>query len=160
MCESGDLWHATLGAHHREELGMKSLRSDSALPTYKMNGQLKGLSVSYVDDLIRAGDQDFRKVSKRTCERFEMADDESLPCIFTGFRLELSERSSLSIDQHSYIKGILAPRLDARFSDFASLRMKLAWLTHTRPDCSYEVSQMAQVTTVRLDLELSKVIRN
>ena len=160
LCESGDLWHATLDAYHREELGMKPLRSDSALYTYKMNGLLTELSGSYVDDLIRAGDQGFRKMSKRTCERFEMADDESPPCTFTGFRLEIGESSSLSIDKHSYVKGILPLRLDARFSDFTSLRMKLAWLTHTRRDCSYEVSQMAQVTRERFDLEPSKVIKN
>ena len=59
LCESGDLWHTTLDSHHREELGMKPLRSDSALYTYTMNGLLKGLSGSYVDDLTRAGDQDF-----------------------------------------------------------------------------------------------------
>ena len=139
---------------------MKPLRSDSALYTYKINGLFKGLSGSYVDDRIRAGDQDFWKMSKRTCERLEMADNGSPPCTFNGFRLELGESSSLSTDQHSYVKGTLPLRLDARFSDFASLRMKLAWLTHTHSDCSCEVSQMAQVTRERFDLEPSKVIKN
>ena len=81
-----------------------------------------------------------------------MADDESPPCISTGFRLELSESSLLSIDQHSSVKGIRPLGSDARFSNFVSLRLKLAWLTHTRPVCSYEVSQMALVTRARFDI--------
>ena len=31
LCESDDLWHDTMDKHHREGLGMKPLRSDSAL---------------------------------------------------------------------------------------------------------------------------------
>ena len=99
-------------------------------------------------------------MSKKTCECFEIADDESLPCTFTGFRIEAGESSSLSNDQHLYVKIIRLLGSDASFSDFASLRMKLAGLTHTRPDCSYEVSQVAQVTRERFDIERSNVIKN
>ena len=31
------------------------------------------------------------------------------------------------------------------------MRMKLAWLSHTRPDCVYEISQLAQVTEDRFE---------
>ena len=35
---------------------------------------------------------------------------------------------------------------DAKFSEFASVRMKLSWLGNTRPDLCLEISQLAQVT--------------
>ena len=82
LCESGDLWHEKLAKHHREDLGMSSLRSDPALYTLITNGVLKGLSGGYVNDLIRAGNQDFKDVSKKTNDRFEMAEDQKLPCSF------------------------------------------------------------------------------
>lgn len=44
---------------------------------------------------------------------------------------------------------LLSP--DATFSDFASIRMQLAWLSHTRPDVMFEVSQLTQVTSERFE---------
>ena len=40
---------------------------------------------------------------------------------------------------------------DRSYSGFASLRMKLAWLAHSRPDCMFEVSKMTQVARKRLE---------
>ena len=53
LCDSGDLWHDTLDKHHREDLGMKPVRSDPALYIWMVNGLLKGLSGGYVDNVIR-----------------------------------------------------------------------------------------------------------
>ena len=36
--------------------------------------------------------------------------------------------------------------MDSNFSSFRSMQMKLAWLSHTRPDCMFEISQLVQVT--------------
>lgn len=35
---------------------------------------------------------------------------------------------------------------DATWKGFASSRMKLVWLTNSRPDCLFEIAQLAQVT--------------
>ena len=37
------------------------------------------------------------------------------------------------------------------FSDFRSLRMRLAWLANTRPDLKFDISQLAQVTAKRFE---------
>ena len=119
---------------------------DPALYIWIVDGLLKGLSGSYVDDLMRAGDADFKVHAKKTAEAFEMATDEEPPCDFTGFRLDVTEENTLTLDQHSYLNTIRPLGSDSEWFEFASLRMKLSWLTHTTPDCASEVSQMAQVT--------------
>ena len=146
LCESGDLWHQTLDTHHREDLGMKPLRSDPVLYTLIVNGRLRGLSGGYVDDVIRAGDAHFQKVALKTREKFEMAEDKKLPCTFTGFSLSPDENGGFIQDQHQYLRKLELLPLDATFSEFRSMRMCLGWLSNTRPDCLLEISQLAQVT--------------
>ena len=94
LCKSGDLWHATLDRHHRQDLGMKSLDTDPTLYHLVSDGTLFGLSGSYVDDMIRCGTQEFRRHCLSTNNRFDMADDEILPCTFTGFRLSCDSHHS------------------------------------------------------------------
>ena len=146
LCESGDLWHRTLDKHHREDLGMKPLRSDPAFYFLVKDGQLQGLAGGYVDDLIRAGGAFFKQISQRTRETFEMAEDKRLPCTFTGFSLHQDKKGNIIQDQHQYLRKLEQLPLDSTFSEFRSMRMCLAWLANTRPDCLFEISQLAQVT--------------
>ena len=140
LCDSGDLWHDTLDKHHREDLEMKPMRSDLALYIWMVNGLLKGLSDGYVDDLIRAGDGDFKDLAAKTNEKFDMADIEHIPCTFTGFDLKTGTDGTITIDQNAYLKKLEELPLDSSFSSFRSMRMRLAWLSHTRPDCQFEFS--------------------
>lgn len=61
---------------------MHPLRSDPALYTNTMDRKIKRLSGGYVDDLIRAGDQDFHRLSVKTNDAFDMSEDQYLPCEF------------------------------------------------------------------------------
>ena len=146
LCESGDLWHETLARYHREDLVMPSLRSDPALYTLITNGVLKGFSDGYVDELIRPRDKDFKEVSKKTNARFEMAEDQKLPCSFTGFFLGRGKDGDVIQNQHESLKKLEKLPLTANFSEFQCMRMRLAWLANTRPDCLFEIAQLAQVT--------------
>ena len=146
LCESGDLWHQTMDKHHREDLGMKPLRSDPALYVLVDNHRLKGLAGGYVDDLLRAGDRKFRQLASKTREKFEVAKDKGLPCTFTGFFLSKTRSGTFVLEQHQYLRKLEHLPLDATFSDFRSMRMRLAWLANTRPDCLLEISQLAQIT--------------
>lgn len=94
--ESGELWHKTLDCHHVEDLGMKPLRSDHALYIFMNDKVLKALSEGYLDDLIRAGDRTFKTICSKTGLKFDLAKDQYLPCIFTGFFLgKTSDKATL-----------------------------------------------------------------
>lgn len=68
---------------------MKPFKIDPTLYYLLLNGVLKGVSGSYVDDLIRCGDEGFRKLSKRTNQTFEMTEESKLPTEVTGFVLDM-----------------------------------------------------------------------
>ena len=146
LCDAGDLWHATLDKHHRLDMNMKAFRIDPAFYYMMEEGVLKGLSGTYVDDLIRSGDQHFKQVSKKTNEKFEMTEDGSLPAEFTGFVIDRDTDGNFYIDQIDYLRKIECIPYDASFGHFRSMRMRLAWLSNSRPDCLFEISQLTQVT--------------
>ena len=158
LCESGDLWHATMDEHHRKDLGMTPLRSDPALYCLLTDHILTGLSGGYVDDLIRTGDDSFREKCKLTHKKFEMKPDSALPSEYAGFQIS-KDGDALLIDQLHYLRKLEALPLDATFGDFRSARMKLAWLAHTRPDCLFHISQLAQVTSDRFESDKRNIIK-
>lgn len=104
LCESGDMWHATLDNHHIQDLEMKPLRSDPALYLLMTNGLLKGISGGYVDDLIRTGDSSFKKLCSMTKRKFDMAEDKGLPCTFTGFSISRTFDNTIVQQQHEYLR--------------------------------------------------------
>ena len=159
LCESGDMWHATLDNHHIQDLGMMPLRSDPALYLLVTNGLLKGISGGYVDDLIRTGDSSFKQLCSKTKRKFDMAEDQGLPCTFTGFSISRTVDNTIVQQQHEYLRRLEELPPDASFPHFRSMRMKLAWLSNTRPDCLFEISQLAQVTEEKYSTERSVVIR-
>lgn len=75
-----------------------------------------------------------------------MAEDEPLPCNFTGFSLGRDKNGDVLIEQNIYLRKLEVLQTDATFKQFRSMRMTLASLSHTRPDRLFEISQLAQVT--------------
>jgi len=159
LCDAGDLWASTMDKHHRIDLGLKSLRSDPALYISTKDGKVNGFSGSYVDDMLRAGDATFRSHCRKTHETFDMGKEEYLPGPFTGFYLDKADDGSLLQHQKSYLKNLETLPMDADFAAFRSMRHKLAWLAHTRADCLFEISQLAQVTAERFREERTASLR-
>ena len=87
LCESGDMWYEMLYKHYINALVMSSLRSDPSLYVLMSKDLLNALSGGYVDDLSRAGDSEFRKISQRINECFDMAENKEPSSTFTGFYL-------------------------------------------------------------------------
>lgn len=146
LSESGDIWYRILDRHHRSDLEMNPLRSDPALYVRMEQGSLIGILGTYVDDMIRAGNTKFWKTPKKTEERFDMEEAKKVPCTSTGFALLENVNGVLWLDQHDYLSKIKVLPEDALYRDLASIKMNLAWLSHSRPDCMFEVSQITQVT--------------
>ena len=121
-CEAGDLWHATLDKHHRHDLEMTPFRIDPALYYLLDNGNLRWLSGSYVDDLIRSGDQHFRKISEATGDKFEISEDSTLPSEFTGFVIDLGQEGFFYIDQNAYLQKLECLPRNCSFEIFVRCR--------------------------------------
>ena len=60
------------------------------------------------------------------------------------------------IDQGFYMRKIGQIPSNAEYSKFASFIMKLAWLTNTRPDIIFEISQIIQVTRTMNEKDITK----
>ncbi len=70
---------------------MEPPHSDPALYiSVDETGNVQGFGGGYVDDLLRAGIRNFRELSKTTSQAFRMGVDESVPCKFSVFRLEIA----------------------------------------------------------------------
>ena len=104
LCESGDLWHRTLDEHHKRILGMTPMKFYPALYTWIKEGSVRGLSGTYVDDLLRADTKEFEENSAQTNKKFDMANKKAIPCSFTGFRLSKSSTGDILMDQKDYLQ--------------------------------------------------------
>ena len=138
---------------------MKPMRSDPAFYLLMKNNLLQGMFGTYVDDILRSGNAKFRDLAKKISKRFKMAEDSSIPCHFVGFRLQRGKKGTLELNQEEYMRKLRPMPTDGSYSEFASPRMKLAWLAHSRPDCMFDVSQMTQVTRERFEEDRRNVVQ-
>ena len=108
-------------------------------------------SSTIVRAVLRRGSVEFRNWCKLTHEKFETSGDESLLITFVGFQISRNKHNLLSIRQTFCMRRLeeLDPSLP--FTDFRSMRMRLAWLANTRPDISFEISRLAQITLDRFN---------
>ena len=114
---------------------------------------------SYVEDLLRVGNREFRDLWSHTHRRFETSGDDDLPVTFAGFEIARESDGSFTIDQTFYLKRLEQLDLSSTFENFRSLRMKVAWLANTRPDLQFEISQLAQVTQERFAKESKEFLK-
>ena len=160
LSEAGDHWHSTLDGHHRDDLEMQPLKSDAAVFIKRINERLIGLSATYVDDLLRAGTPQFRTLCRKTHELFDAKEDAELPAEFTGFSITRDKSGTLTLNQLHYLRRLEELPHDASLAQFMSMRMKVAWLANTRPDCLLEISKLAQVTKERFEQERRECIKH
>ena len=73
------MWHEKLEKYHLKDLGMCPLHSGPSLYFLMSKGLLIRPLGGYVEDLIRAGDAEFLKMSHKANENLEMAEDNEPP---------------------------------------------------------------------------------
>ena len=95
---------------------MKPLRSDPAMYTLIADGILKGMSGGRRSHSCRFGD--FKRLSLKTNKRFDMSQDETLPCPFTGFSLSRNDENEVIQDQHEYLNRLESSRSILRTPSF------------------------------------------
>ena len=91
-----------------------------------------GTNESYVDDLLRVETNEWQTHSDATLERLESAGNQKESFTFAG--IHITEPDNLyHIDDYFYMAKTYQIPSNAEFSRFASMRIKLTWLTNTRP---------------------------
>ena len=90
------------------------------------SGNLVGINGSYVDDLLRAGSDEFKSIVDRTLPRFETSGNDELPVIFASIHIKYSPDHTYTIDQLSYVEKLVHLRESVTFKKFSSMRMRLA----------------------------------
>ena len=147
--DAGDLWHRTLHTHLTNDLKLQQTKTDPSLYFAIASGELIVINGSYADDLPRAGTTAFKETSSKTHLRFETTGNEETPFTFAGFNIANHQHAPFAIDQLYYMKKLDELELSSSFDTYRSMRMRLAWFAHARPDLQFEISQIAQVTGER-----------
>ena len=85
---------------------MVPFRTDPTLYKIISNCLLMGLSGGYVDDLLRACSPVTHQLPMKTNERFQMGEDEYIPCTLSGFSLARDKYGSLEQNQNFYLRKL------------------------------------------------------
>lgn len=88
LADAGDYWDVTMARHLKQDLGMDRTALGISLFFKLIQGQLGGLSGTYVDDGIHAGNEDFLKECDKTQEKFKSRARELDNFTFSGIQLE------------------------------------------------------------------------
>ena len=104
-----------------------------------------GITGTYVDDSLLAGDSHFEHDTRRTLYTFESR--ERLVDNFTFAEISMETISDgFELHQHKQISSMNTLPGHATFKDFKSLLMKLSWVTHTVPQICCGVVKLTQMT--------------
>lgn len=85
---------------------MESLSSDFSFYFILKNGQIAGISGPYVDELLRAGNPWFRKLSYATEHRFVMKPSTLVPCDLSSFRLHINQHKLMQKTELHYVRKL------------------------------------------------------
>ena len=118
--------------------------TDASLYFSFRRGELIGMNGSYVDDLLRAGTQQFKELCQKTHNSFETSGDDNLPLTFAGLTVSNKHEGFLTTDQTFYLQKLKCIE-SSTFANFVSMPMRFAWLDYTRSDLQFEISHLAQV---------------
>ena len=101
LVDSREQWHQTLDDHFQMDLEMTPTIIDPSLYCKFEGNQLVDFNDSYVDDLPRAGTEEWKTQAGETLERFETTGNEQPSFNFAGMHITQVE-DMLHIDQDIY----------------------------------------------------------
>eukprot|EP00171_Calliarthron_tuberculosum_P005221 IDg5221t1 len=147
LTESGDYWCETLINFHIHNLRMHQSTGDFALFFRRIVDKMVSLSGCYVDDIIMAGTKKEKERLMVTLrDKFTTKVSYAPQFNFIGMLIDSSDTERRKILQNQYIKRLQPLSPDATWQDYRSIRAKLIWVVHTRPDIACAASMAAQIT--------------
>ena len=163
ICDSGDYWNTTFFKFVKEELLMTPLSSDIAAFYKKGKGATSGMLGLYVDDSIAAVGPEFVKEVEKIQNRFDAKPTKWDQFHFLGVRISTKNEpmeAGIEIDQPQHISDIEPIPTGTTFREFRSIRAKLSWLSHTRPDRCCAINRAAQVTEANFSRNSLRELNN
>ena len=173
ILDGGRLFYLRL-EERLKELGMHKVNTEGALFTYVKNGKLHGIVVSHVDDLLLAGDEEFKMdIESKLKIYFKLSKIETGSFNYCGCRIIMLKNGDIQLDQNEYADKIKMIEFDEdddkrelRPEEQKILRGKIGeilWISlMTRPDLSFEVNRMATEVpkaTVKNFKEMNQLIK-
>jgi hypothetical protein len=159
LCDSGDNWSKTLSDHLQNDFNMKSTTGDPAMFYKAVNDKIAGVTSAYVDDLLMAGTKEFEKETELTSQKFVSRKREYDQVRFAGTEIDKTGDGFI-VHQREYCSKIPLLKPTSDFQEFSSIRARLSWATHTRPDICCAVNQAAQVTQSRFDEDPTTYVKD
>jgi hypothetical protein len=129
---------------------MKSTTGEPAMFYKAVNDKIAGVTSAYVDDLLMAGTKEFEKETELTSQKFVSRKREYGEVRFAGTEIDKTGDGFI-VHQCEYCSKIPLLQLPSNFQEFSSIRARLSWATHTRPDICCAVNQAAQMKQSRFD---------
>lgn len=146
LADAGDYWGKTMSSHLRNDLEMETTTSDAAFFFKRAGEKLQGMCATFVDDSLHAGDEDYVQLTDKTMQRFECREREWDDVTFAGMQID-TKVGEFHVHQKRYIDKLTPLSTGATtFAQYRSFRVKLAWITNTRPDITCAVAKAVQVT--------------
>ena len=120
LADSGDEWHRTLDDHAQINSNMTPTIVDPSLYCQFEDDRFVGINGAYVDDLLRAGMNEWQTHSDATLEQFETTGNQQAPFTFAG--MHITEFDNIyHIDQDFYMSKIEQIPSDSELSKFSSM---------------------------------------
>lgn len=163
----------------REELlkyGCKCSKLDPSLFIYHENGELQGILIIHVDDMLWSGEDNFKfKVIDQLRATFRISSEDRSAFKYIGLDVThdengvyltqkryVAEIEEITIENHRKCNTNVPLNVEESQA-LRSLIGKLNWLsTQTRPDLSYPVSQLGsnfKNATIKHIIQANKVVR-
>ena len=144
---------------------------------FDSQGNLTGMLIAHVDDLLFCGTDRFRKEAIAAIQTFRTGEIETLttkqPIIFTGLLIELSQNSRIHLSQQQYVDEMQQMNID-QYVDSTGVKQpamlkstfkqglgSLIWLHQTRPDIGFTITQIAtQIVEACESMTKAKALAN
>lgn len=147
LSDSGDYWCETFSRFHIHDLRMEQSTGDFALFFKRFANTLVAMSASYVDDVLQASDARTKtQLRRKLKDKFDITCTDTSRFIYTGIMIDSSNTELRRLSQAHYICKLQMVLPGASFDEYRSLRAKLMWTSHTRPDIACAVAMASQTT--------------
>ena len=145
LTDSGAYWCETFARFHVRDLRMKQSTGDFALFFKRFSESLVALSATYVDDVQQGSSRKLKTYIINTIKsNFDITCDDVAKFVYTSIICDSSNPMNRTLSQSHYIRQLHYLKGECSFDEYRSLRAKLIWATHTRPDIACAVSMASQ----------------